>query len=115
MDLGQVRQYGHSSLIPKRDIDKTVVGQGAHDRDGGRLLPTAKSACGHKEPGILAPEATRSPNAASLVPEGLPLHREVTEPGWNAKEKGVVLKQLLWLCNRVWGFWRGAQSSNEII
>ena len=68
-----------------------MVGEGAQRRNRGALLPTARRGRADKEAGILAPQGALHPQLAGLVPEGLPLGREVAVAGRNAEEKGIVL------------------------
>lgn len=77
MDLLQVSQLGKGVLVAQRNVDETVVSEGAHGGDGSRLLATTESTGGNEETGVLAPVTTSGPDGASGIPEGLPLSRQV--------------------------------------
>lgn len=94
MDLLQVGQQRENSLVAQGDVDPAVMRERAHRRKGSRLLTTTQSAGRDEQTRVLAPETTAGPDAAGLVPEGLPLRGEVTVPGGNAEQDGVVLLQL---------------------
>lgn len=91
MDLLQVGELREDGLVAERDVDEAVVGEGAHGGNGGRLLATSDGTGGDKETGVLAPVATRGPDATGFVPEGLPLSGEVTVASGNTEEDGVVV------------------------
>lgn len=66
-------------------------------------LTTTEGTGGDEETGIFAPVTTRSPDTASLVPEGFPLGREVTIASWDTEQNGIVLKESVGLGNGVVG------------
>ena len=65
-----------------------------HGGDGSALLATSQGACGDEKASVLASVRTLRPLLAGLVPERLPLCREVSVPGWDTEEQGVILLQL---------------------
>ncbi len=89
--LAHVRQYGRRLAVAKRHVYEAVVRHRAHGRDGRSLLPAAHRSRRHKEAGVLAIVRARHPLPARVVPEGLPLRREVAEARRDAEEEGVVL------------------------
>ena len=91
-----------------------MVGQSTHRGKRGRLLTTALSTSGDEETGVFAPEATAGPNAAGLVPEGLPLGGEVAVPGGNAEEDGIIVKEFIGLGNRVIWLRRGMHLAQDL-
>lgn len=84
-DLSKVGKGSENGLVSERDVDDTVVGEGREGVHDGRLLTTTGGTSGNKDTGILAPEGTSLPLTTSLVPEGLPLGREVAVPGRHTK------------------------------
>jgi hypothetical protein len=81
VDLIEIGELGKGMLVAKRHKVETVVSKGAHAGKGSRLLSTARAGSGDEEAGILAPVAAGSPDATRLVPESLPLSREVAVTG----------------------------------
>lgn len=114
MDLFQVRQEPEGSLVTEGNEVETVVSESAHGSNGGRLLTTTQGTRGDEQTGILAPVAAGGPDAAGLVPEGLPLGREVAEAGGDAEEDGVVLEQVSRLSNGVRGLGRGVHLAEDV-
>lgn len=94
VDLSQVGELSEGGLVAQRNVEETVVSEGAQRGDSSGLLTTTEGTGGDEDTGVLAPEATSGPDAASLVPEGLPLSREVTETGGDTEEDGIVLEEL---------------------
>lgn len=107
VDLLQVGQEREGGLVAQRHVEEAVVGEGAHGGNGSRLLATTEGTGGDEETGVLAPVATGSPDGAGLVPEGLPLGREVAVAGGNTEQDGIVLEEVIGLSNRVAGLGRG--------
>lgn len=64
-------------------------------------MTTALGTSGDEETGVFAPEATGGPNAAGLVPEGLPLGGEVAVSGGDTEQDGIVVEELVGFGNRV--------------
>ena len=91
-----------------------MVGQSTHRGKRGRLLTTALGTSGDEETGVFAPEATAGPNAAGLVPEGLPLGGEVAVPGGDAEQDGIIVKEFIGLGNRVIWLRRGVHLAQDI-
>ena len=77
--------------IAKRNIDDAVVGKSTHRSHGGTLLSTAHGRRRDEDTGILVVVAALLPLSAGLVPEGLPLRREVAVSGWDAQQESVIL------------------------
>lgn len=73
----KVGQLCKDRLVSEWHIDETVMGKCAHRRQSCALLSATWSACGNEDTDVLAPVATSRPYTASLVPESLPLCREV--------------------------------------
>lgn len=90
MHLGEVGELGEGVLVAKGHVDDAVVGECGQGRQGGGLLAAAQAARADEEAGHLAVVAARLPLAARLVPEGLPLRREVAVPRGDADEEAVV-------------------------
>ena len=99
-DLRNIAKKGKDGLVPKRDVDHTVVRKRAHGSNSRALLSTAHSTSGDEQTRVLAPKATILPLAASLIPEDLPLSGEVAVPGRDTEEEGVVLLHCLWVRER---------------
>ena len=70
-----------------------MVGKSAHGRNGSGLLTATKGSGRDEDTNVFTPKATGSPDTARLVPEGLPLRREVAVAGGNTEEDGVVLEE----------------------
>lgn len=115
MDLLEVRELTKGGLVAQRNVEETVVSKSTHSTEAGRLLATTKSAGRDKQTSILAPVATRTPNATGTVPEGLPLRGEVTVASGNTKENGIELQELLGSHNGVGGFGRSVHLSENVI
>lgn len=90
-DLAQVGQDAKGRLVTERNVDDTVVRKSAHSGQGSALLATTLGGSGDEQTGVLTPVGTGLPLAAGLVPEGLPLGREVAVTGGDTEEEGVVL------------------------
>lgn len=89
MNLIQVAQLAEDGLVAERNVNEAVVSESAHGGKSSRLLTTTLGTGGNEETGILAPEATASPNATGLVPEGLPLGREVAVAGRDTEQYSI--------------------------
>lgn len=89
-DLSEVGKGSENRLVSERDVDDTVVGEGGEGIHDGRLLTTAGGTGGNKDSGVFAPEGTGLPLATGLVPEGLPLGREVTVSGRDAEKETII-------------------------
>lgn len=92
-----------------------MVSESAHGGDSSGFLATTEGTGRDEQTSILAPETTSGPDAASLVPEGLPLRREVTVTGGNAEEEGIVLEQGLGLNDGVAGLARSVHLGQDIL
>lgn len=114
VDFIQVGQQRKSGLVTQRDEDKTVMGQSAHGRQSGGFLTTTHGASGDENTCVLAPEATGGPDGAGLVPEGLPLRREITVASGDAEEDGIVLQQVLGLHDGVTGLGRSVHLGQDL-
>jgi len=101
VNLSQVGKLGKGGLVTQRDVEEAVVSEGAHGSNGGRLLATTEGTSGDEQTSVFAPEATRGPDTAGAVPEGLPLSGEVTVTGGDTEEDGIVVKESLVAGNRV--------------
>ena len=78
-------------LVSKRNVDESMVSEGAHGSESSGLLSSTLGSGGDEETSILAPVQSLSPLLASLVPEGLPLSREVAVTCRYSKEDTIVL------------------------
>ena len=67
-----------------------MVHKRAHGVHGRALLPATLCGRADKHTRVLAPVRAVLPLAAGLVPEDLPLGREIAVAGGDAKEDGVV-------------------------
>ena len=115
MDLVQVGELTEGGLVSQRDIEEAVMSESAHGSDTGRLLTTALGTSGDEKTGIFAPVATGAPDSASLVPESLPLGREVTITSGDTEEDGIVLKELVGFGNGVGGLGRSVHLGQNLI
>jgi len=91
-------------LIPQRNIDHPMSSKRRHSRQRGSLLSTTLRSSANEQPNILTPEATRRPLLAGCIPEGLPLCREISEPGGDAEEERVVFLKGGGVYSRIGGF-----------
>lgn len=91
VDLLEVGKERECSLVAERNVEETVVGEGAHGSDSSGLLATTEGTGRDEETGVLAPEATSSPDATGAVPEGLPLGGEVAVAGGDTQKESIVL------------------------
>lgn len=115
MNLVEVGQLGEDGLVAERNVDETVVGEGAHGSKAGGLLTTTLGTGGNEETSVLAPVATGGPDTTSAVPEGLPLSGEVTVASGDTEENGVVLKEGVGLSNGVAGLGGSVHLSQNIV
>ena len=115
MHLLDVAQLGKSVLVAERNEGDAMVSQSAHGVHGGRFLTTAQAAGREEDTGLLAPVATPGPDAARLVPEGLPLGREVAVPGGDAKQDGVIFEECLGCSDGVVALGRGLQLLQNLV
>lgn len=115
MDLGQVGELTEGGLVAKRDVDHAMVSKSAHSRQRSGLLATTHGPARDEQASILAPKATSSPDSAGLVPESLPLGREVTVTSGDTEEDGIVLEEVLGLGNGVRGLGRGVHLAQDFI
>lgn len=115
-DLRVITEERKDSLVAQRHVDETVVRKRAHGIHSSALLPTAHSGSRHEQTRVLAPQGTGLPLAAGLVPEGLPLGREVAVSGRDAEEEGVVLLEGFWVAERgdLAGFGRGVHLGQDV-
>lgn len=77
-----------------------MVSKCAHRCDSRALLATAHRASTDEQPCVFAPVGTGLPLTTSLIPEDLPLSREVAVSCWNAEEERIVLLERLWVGER---------------
>lgn len=115
MDLLQVSQLGKGVLVAQRNVDETVVSEGAHGGDGSRLLATTESTGGDEETSVLAPVTTGGPDGASSIPEGLPLSREVTVASRDTEQNSIVLQKVVGLADGVARLGRGVHLGQDLL
>lgn len=115
MDLLKVGKEGEGGLVTQRDVDEAVVSESAHGGNDGGLLTTTHGTGGNEDTGVLAPVATGGPDGAGLVPEGLPLSREVTVTGGDTEENGIVLQEIGGLNNGVAGLGGGVHLGQNLL
>jgi hypothetical protein len=115
VNLVQVAQLGEDGLVAQRNVDEAVVGESAHRGKGSRLLTTTLSTGRHEETGVLAPEATGGPNTTGLVPEGLPLGREVTVTGGDTEQNSVEGEEVGGLNNGVASLGRSVHLAQDFL
>lgn len=115
VDLSQVRELSEGGLVAQRDVEEAVVSEGAHGSNGGRLLATTEGTGGDEQTGVLAPEATSSPDTAGAVPEGLPLSGEVTVTGRDTEENGIILEEVVGGGNGVGGLGGSVHLSEDFL
>ena len=72
-----------------------MVRKSAHSRQRRALLPSSLGGRADEDTDILAVISASLPLLAGLVPESLPLGREVAVTGRDAEEEGVVLGELV--------------------
>ncbi len=114
-DLLEVGKNREGGLVTERHVDEAVVSESAHGGNDGGLLATTGGAGGDEDTGILAPVTTGGPDGAGLVPEGLPLSREVTVAGRDAEQDGIVLQKVGRLGNWVVGLGRGVHLGQDLL
>ena len=115
MNLTEVGKLTEGSLVSQRDIEEAMVSEGAHGSESSRLLATTLGASRDEKTGILSPEATSGPDATGLVPESLPLGREVTVASGDPEENGIVLEELSGFGDRVGGLGRSMHLLQDLI
>ena len=96
-NLRQITEQRERSLVAQRHKDDAMVRQRGHGSNGRGLLPTTHRSGGDEYTSVLPPIATLLPDASRLVPERLPLSREVAVAGWDAEKEGIVLLKLVWV------------------
>jgi len=89
-NLREISQDTEGLGVTEGDIDEAVVSEGGDSVLSSGLLTTTLGGGRDEDTGHLAPETTRSPLLASLVPESLPLGGEVSVTGGDTKEEGIV-------------------------
>lgn len=102
-------------LVAERNEGNAMVSQSAHGVHSGRFLTTAGAAGGEEDTSLLAPVTALSPDAARPVPEGLPLGREVTVTGRDAKQDSVIFKECLGRSNGVVALGRGVHLLQNLV
>lgn len=117
VDRREVGQLTEHLGVAERHIDDAVVGEGAHGRNGSRLLATAETSSGDEETGRLAVETAGGPEPTGLVPEGPPLGREVAVSGGDAEEEAIVLLEDRRVLNDgdVGGLGRGVHLGEDLV
>ena len=115
MDLLEVGEHGEGGLVAQRNVDKAVVNEGAHAGHDGGLLATTGGTGGDEGTSVLSSVATAGPDAAGLVPEGLPLGGEVTITGGDTEEDSIELEQVRGLSNGVAGLGRGVHLGENLL
>lgn len=91
------------------------MNEGAHGSNGSRFLSTSHGTCRDKSTNVFAVEATRGPDASSLVPESLPLGGEVPIAGRDTAEDCIVLEELRRLSNGVVRLGRRVHFGEDLI
>ena len=91
-----------------------MVSEGAHGGKTSGLLATALGTSRDEETSVLAPVATGGPDTAGLVPESLPLGREVTVTGGDTEQDGIVGKEVGRLGNGVAGLGRSVHLGQDL-
>ena len=71
MDLAKVGDLREGLGVTERNVENSMVSEGRHGGNGGRLLTTTEGTGGDEETGVLAVETTAGPESTGLVPEGL--------------------------------------------
>lgn len=94
VDLREVGKLAKGLGVAERDVVEAVVSKGGHGSKSSGLLATTEGTGGDEETSLLAVEATRRPDTAGLVPEGLPLGRHVAVTGGDTEEDTVVFEEL---------------------
>lgn len=115
VNLIEVGQEAEGILVAQRNVNETVVGEGAHGGQSSGLLTTTGGTGGDEETGVLAIVATGGPDGAGLVPEGLPLSGEVTVTSGDTKEDGIVLQEVVGLNSGVGRLGRGVHLGQNLI
>lgn len=115
VDLAQVGQKREGVLVAQRNVGDAVVSQGAHGSKGSGLLTTTESAGGDEQTSVLAEVAAGSPDLARLVPEGLPLGREVAVTSGDTEQESIVLQELSRLGDGVVGLGRSVHQLQNIV
>ena len=81
--------------IPQRHIDDTMMSQSRHSGNRCALLSATYGPGGDEETSVLPVKASRLPLLASLVPESLPLGREIAITSWDTKKECVIVFELI--------------------
>lgn len=115
MDLLEVGKEGKGGLVTQRNVNEAVVSESAHGGNDSGLLATTGGTGGNEDTGILAPVAAGGPDGAGLVPEGLPLSREITVTGRDTEQDGIVLQEVGRLSNGVAGLGRGVHLGQDLL
>lgn len=115
VNLVQVAQLGEDGLVAQGNVDEAVVSESAHRGKSSGLLTTTLGTGGDEETGVLAPVATRAPDATGLVPEGLPLSREVTVTGRDTEQNSVEGEEIGGLSNGVASLSRSVHLSQNFV
>lgn len=89
-DLGQVGEQGEGGLVSEWDVDDTVMSKCAQSIDNSGFLSSSWGRGRDKDAGIFTPVASGLPLLAGRIPECLPLRREISVAGGNAKQEAVV-------------------------
>jgi hypothetical protein len=115
VDFVEVAELAEDSLVAEGNVDEAVMSESAHGSKSSRLLATTLGTGGDEETSVLAPVATGGPDATGLVPESLPLGREVTVTGRDTEQNGIVCKEFRGLNNRVIGLGRSVHLGQDFI
>lgn len=115
VNLVQVAQLAEDGLVAQRNVDEAVVSESAHRGKGSGLLTTTLSTGRHEETGVLAPEATSGPDATGLVPEGLPLSREVTVTRRDTEQNSIEGEEVGGLHNGVVSLGRSVHLAQDFL
>lgn len=115
MDLLEVGKEREGGLVTQRNVDEAVVSESTHGGNDSGLLATTEGTGGNEDTGILAPVAAGGPDGAGLVPEGLPLSREVTVTGGDTEQDGIVLQEVGRLSNGVGRLGRSVHLGKDLL
>ncbi|KAI7165207.1 Minor allergen Cla h [Hortaea werneckii] len=117
-DLTHVSEDAEGGLVAQRHVDDAVVGEGGHGSNDGALLATTLGGGGDEHTGVpWTTLGTVLPLATSLVPESLPLSREVTVTGRDTEEEGIVLLESGWVLEGrdAAVLWRGVHLGQDLL
>lgn len=115
VDFFERRKVLAGVLVTQGHVDDPVVSQRRQGVDDGDFLPTTGSTGGDKHPGKLAEQLALSPVAPGLIPERLPLTREVPESGGDPEQERIVFQKHFLSSHRVVSLGRSVHQAQHVV